>query len=86
MNDPRAWTEPPRVLAVDDEEVVCESIRRGLAPEGYAVTTYTSSRAALEAIRKESFDLLLLDIRMPEVDGLEFLRATRATGRGSSRP
>ncbi|MBI4541951.1 MAG: sigma-54-dependent Fis family transcriptional regulator, partial [Gemmatimonadetes bacterium] len=77
-NDEATWTQPPRVLAVDDQSVVCESIRRVLSPEGYQVTTTTSSREGLELIRKEIFDLLLVDIRMPEVDGLEFLRQTRA--------
>jgi len=78
MSDERTWTEPPRVLAVDDEEVVCESIRRVLTEEGYSVQTTTSPREGLELIRKDAFDLLLLDIKMPEVDGIEFLRATRS--------
>ncbi len=78
MSDERTWTEPPKVLAVDDEEVVCESIRRVLSEEGYTVRTTTSSREGLELIRKEAFDLLLLDIKMPEVDGIELLRAARS--------
>jgi len=78
MNHLSTWTDPPRVLAVDDELVVCESIRRVLTPEGYDVKATTSAREGLELIRTELFDLLLLDIKMPEVGGLEFLRATRA--------
>ncbi len=78
MSDESAWSEPPRVLAVDDESVVCESIRRVLSQEGYEVTTTTSSRQGLELVRKEAFDLLLLDIKMPDVDGIHFLRETRA--------
>jgi DNA-binding NtrC family response regulator len=78
MNDESKWLEPPRVLAVDDEEVVCESIRRVLSQEGYHVTTTTSAREGVELIRKEVFDLLLLDIKMPDIDGIEFLRETRA--------
>ncbi len=74
MNDESRWTTPPRVLAVDDEAVVCESIRRVLVPEGYEVATTTSSREALELVKKEVFDLLLLDIKMPEIDGIEVLR------------
>ncbi|MCG6955416.1 MAG: sigma-54 dependent transcriptional regulator [Gemmatimonadetes bacterium] len=76
-DDDRTWTEPPRVLAVDDEEVVCESIRRVLTDEGYNVSTSTSPRTALEMLRKEAYDLLLLDIKMPEMDGIELLRAAR---------
>ena len=77
MEDQLTWTEPPRVLAVDDEPVVCESIRRVLSEEGYNISTSTSSREGLEMLRKEHFDLLLLDIKMPEMDGIELLRAAR---------
>ncbi len=79
MTDEKIWTEPPRVLAVDDEEVVCDSIRRVLSQEGYLLTTTTSSREGLDLIRKEAFDLLLLDIKMPDIDGIEFLREARAS-------
>jgi DNA-binding NtrC family response regulator len=72
------WTEPPRVLTVDDEAVVCESIRRVLSEEGYVVSVATSAREGLDIIRKQPIDLLLLDIRMPDMDGIEFLRETRA--------
>ncbi len=78
MNTEATWIEPPRVLAVDDEQVVCESIRRVLSQEGYHVTTTMSSREGVDLIRKETFDLLLLDIKMPEIDGIEFLREARA--------
>lgn len=78
MMETPAWTEPPRVLTVDDEAVVCESIRRVLSEEGYSVATATSARQGLDLLRSENFDLLLLDIRMPEMDGIEFLRETRA--------
>ncbi len=77
MDDVRSWTTPPRVLTVDDEQVVCESIRRVLSEEGYDVSTSTSSRGGLELLRKEHFDLLLLDIKMPEMDGIELLKAAR---------
>ena len=77
MEDQLTWTVPPRVLAVDDEQVVCESIRRVLGEEGYNISTSTSSRDGLEMLRKEHFDLLLLDIKMPEMDGIELLRAAR---------
>jgi len=78
MTPENTWTEPPRVLTVDDEPVVCESIRRVLTEEGYEVSTATTAREGLELVRKEDFDLLLLDIRMPEMDGIDFLREARA--------
>ena len=78
MTYERTWTEPPRVLAVDDEAVVCESIRRVLTEEGYSVATTQSPREGLDLVRKETFDLVLLDIKMPEMDGIDFLREVRA--------
>jgi DNA-binding NtrC family response regulator len=77
MDEERSWTQPPKVLTVDDEPIVCESIRRVLSEEGYDVSTETSSRAGLDLLRREHFDLLLLDIKMPEMDGIELLRAAR---------
>jgi DNA-binding NtrC family response regulator len=78
MNGDRAWAEPPRVLAVDDEPVVCESIRRVLSEEGYRVTTTTSAREGIDLLVREVIDLVLLDIKMPDLDGIEFLRRARA--------
>jgi DNA-binding NtrC family response regulator len=78
MTPDTTWTEPPRVLTVDDEPVVCESIRRVLTEEGYDVTTATSAREGLDIIRKQPIDLLLLDVRMPDMDGIECLREVRA--------
>ncbi len=77
MDEVQSWTEPPRVLAVDDEQVVCESIRRVLSEEGYEVATTTSSKQGLDMLRKDRYDLLLLDIKMPEMDGIELLKAAR---------
>lgn len=77
MTDDKIWTQPPRVLAVDDEEVVCESIRRVLTGEGYEVRTTSSPKEGVELLKRERFDLLLLDIKMPEMDGIEVLRRAR---------
>jgi DNA-binding NtrC family response regulator len=78
MTPESSWTEPPHVLTVDDEAVVCESIRRVLTEEGYNVTVATTASVGLDIIRKQHIDLLLLDIRMPDMDGIDFLRETRA--------
>ena len=78
MKPDTTWTEPPRILTVDDEPVVCESIRRVLTEEGYDVAVATSARDGMAILRKQPIDLLLLDIRMPDMDGIEFLRQARA--------
>lgn len=61
----------PRVLVVDDEPDACESLRLLLEMEGYEAIGETSPRRALLKIVEESFDLVLTDIKMAELDGLE---------------
>ena len=60
----------PRVLVVDDEPAVREFVERALSYAGYAVTTAESGHAALEELEKRSYDLLLTDIVMPDLDGI----------------
>lgn len=70
-------SETAHILVLDDEVAICELCLRTLQKYGYSVATTTSSRQALEMLRQEPFDLLLLDIRMPELDGLEVMRRVR---------
>lgn len=64
--------EPKRsILIVDDELVIRDSLQRLLEDEGYEVTAFSSGRQALETFRPEQFQLALLDIRMPGMDGME---------------
>ena len=62
------------ILVVDDEEGVRETIREVLVDEGYQVAEASNGRAAMEAVRRERPRLVLLDIWMPEVDGVGLLR------------
>jgi NADH:ubiquinone oxidoreductase subunit E len=66
------------VLVVDDEQIVLKSCERILAPEGYDVSTSTSARQALTMLQGKEYDLVITDIKMPEMDGLEFIRQVRA--------
>lgn len=66
----------PNILVVDDEINVIESFKR-LLEDDYKVLTATSGEEALEKIEKENLDIVLLDIRMPEMDGIEVLRRIR---------
>lgn len=67
------------VLVVDDEVNVCEFLKDFLTYEGYCVSVSTSSKQALDMVQKQHFDLILLDIIMPEINGLEFMaRVKRA--------
>lgn len=63
-----------RILVVDDEKVVCLSCRRTLEPEGHEVTICDDAEAGLQAALSGDYDLLLLDLMMPGLGGLEILR------------
>jgi DNA-binding response OmpR family regulator len=67
-----------RVLVVDDQEDIREMARLVLAGAGYDVVTVPSGREALRLTRTEPFDLVLLDINMPDLDGWATLRLLRA--------
>lgn len=66
-----------RVLVVDDEPVLVETIAYNLEQAGYAVTTAADGASALETARREKPDLVILDIMLPEMDGLEVCRLLR---------
>jgi two-component system response regulator PilR (NtrC family) len=64
---------PHRILVVDDEPSICDVLSISLRKEGYEVVTETNPRRALDRFRKESFDAVLQDLKMPDMDGLELL-------------
>jgi DNA-binding NtrC family response regulator len=63
-----------KVLIAEDEEMLGTVLEQFLTSRGHAVTVVRDGRAALEALRRDAFDVALLDIVMPELDGLEVLR------------
>jgi NADH:ubiquinone oxidoreductase subunit E/CheY-like chemotaxis protein len=65
------------VLVVDDEKVVLKSCERILNPEGYEVTAVGSAALGLESLKQNDYDLIISDIMMPDMDGLEFIRKVR---------
>jgi two-component system response regulator MprA len=68
---------PPRILIVEDEEPIASFIRRGLASEGYEVDTAADGEAALAKAREARPDLVILDLMLPGLDGLEVCRRLR---------
>lgn len=66
-----------RILVVDDEKGMCEFLHYLLEGEGYEVDEAHSGSEALDKIREQRFDLVLADIKMPGIDGLEMLRRMR---------
>ncbi len=69
-----------RVLVVDDEYSIVDAVATALRYEGFAVTTAMSGRSALTTVQEEAFDLILLDVMLPDVDGFEVARRVRADG------
>jgi two-component system response regulator PilR (NtrC family) len=67
----------PRVLVVDDERSMRELLEIVLRREGYEVLTADNGRAALSTLERQSVDLLISDIKMPDMTGVEVLRAAR---------
>src|SRR3954470_15391975 len=68
----------PKLLVVDDEPNILSTLRRALELEGYAVEVAGSGRVALDKLKGAAFDAVLLDVSMPEMDGIATLKAIRA--------
>jgi two-component system, NtrC family, response regulator AtoC len=71
---------PPRILIVDDDAGVCEIVTRVLGRSGHACTVAQSGVEALKASELYDFDLMLLDLRLPDTDGVRLLQALREQG------
>ncbi|ACO78075.1 Response regulator, two-component [Azotobacter vinelandii CA] len=69
-----------RILLVEDDAALGEGIRTALKPEGYTVDWLQDGASALHALGCESFDLCVLDLGLPRLDGLDVLRRLRAAG------
>jgi len=67
-----------KLMLIDDEMPILESLERALKPTGYGCATFQSSLKALEAYRGGGFDVVITDFMMPEMNGIEVLKALRA--------
>ena len=70
-------TRTPRILVVDDEADHAEAMAETLERVGYTVRTETSGESALQALENEDFDIVLTDLVMGEVSGIDILREAR---------
>lgn len=73
-------TERIKVLVVDDDQDTLDLIRLSLSTNGFVVQTIPSGIDALAALSEEAFDLILLDVMMPEVSGFDVLRGIQRDG------
>jgi len=71
--------QKPKVLVVDDENIVRESINRVLSESGYNINTAANGAIAINKVSKESFDIAFVDLKMPDIDGMEVVRYIRKT-------
>jgi two-component system response regulator QseB len=69
-----------RVLVVEDDRMIAKGLHTALKQDGYAVDGVSDGASAAAALRSSQFDLVLLDLGLPERDGLEVLRELRARG------
>jgi DNA-binding NtrC family response regulator len=63
-----------KILVIDDESIVRTSCSRSLTPEGYEVKLSQNGADAMKMLEEESFDLVLTDLKMPDIDGIEVLK------------
>ena len=70
-----------RILAVDDEEPILKCFERALRARGYYIRTTSDPDEALEILKNEDFDLVMLDVRMPKTSGFEIYGQIKRKGR-----
>ncbi|HLE66062.1 MAG TPA: response regulator, partial [Burkholderiales bacterium] len=74
------------LLVVDDSEANRDMLSRRLQRKGYAVTVAAGGKQALELVARYRYDLILLDIVMPDINGLEVLQTLRKTWSAADLP
>lgn len=67
----------PRVAVIDDEAIVCREIKRGLEKDRYRVETFLEGESALKRLEQIPFDLVLCDLMLPDLSGLEVLKTIK---------
>lgn len=78
--------KPPVVLVVDDDELAIKAVVQLLSRRGFQMLSATSGRQALEVLSKKPVDVLVLDVLMPEMTGLDVCRTLRSDGRFNELP
>jgi DNA-binding NtrC family response regulator len=71
------------ILVIDDELTVCRSCQKILDADGYDVSIALSGSEGLERFRKKDFDLAIVDLKMPDIDGMEVVEAIKREQRGT---
>ena len=74
---------PLRILILDDEPIVCKRLQPVLEKNGYEVEIFFQSSEAMRRFRKARFDIVITDLKMKELDGIQFLTEVKAICRKS---
>ena len=69
-----------KILVIEDDPVITEFLSTGLKYEGYEVTPRTDGKAGLNALQQDTFDLIILDVMLPDIDGFEVCQHIRDRG------
>ena len=73
-------SEQAKILIVEDDPVITEFLQTGLRYEGYQVSVRNTGKSGLDIIRQDSFDLIILDIMLPDLDGFAVCQRLRGSG------
>jgi DNA-binding NtrC family response regulator len=66
-----------KLLLVDDQQEITQVLTEGVEPAGYECVSFQNPRKALQRFKREPFDAVITDLRMPDMDGIQMLRAVR---------
>ncbi len=66
-----------RIMAIDDENIVGKMIKANFEPDGYIVEVFLNAKPALERLNEEEFDLVITDLKMKDIDGMEVLQTIK---------
>jgi diguanylate cyclase (GGDEF)-like protein/PAS domain S-box-containing protein len=86
VSTPLVHAVAPAILIVDDNAVKRMALRAMLAPLGHSIVEVDSGRAALDVLLRETFAIILMDVRMPALDGFETAKLCRQQARGARTP
>jgi DNA-binding NtrC family response regulator len=72
-----------KIMVVDDESIVCNMTKAVLEQEGYYVECFLNAKPALDRLKEEKFDLVITDLKMKGIDGMEVLKTIKAESPGT---
>lgn len=75
-----------RILVIDDEGIIIKTVGNLLTREGYEIQTCQNGTQAIDSVKNNDFDLIVTDIRMPDIDGLETIKTIKKYLKDQKKP